>query len=336
MNKNLHFITLFAALCFLTGLEIFLMDPDKSERLWLVIYINSVIIGLLFLYFLINRRHTEFKITMFLTVFGLGGGLVGIMMVVYFLLHIAWLGDAIRDYGIQYESSVYIWEHITFFFVFVFGYSAIVKYQRNSTFNIAHKKVVISGVSLLDAFERKQNVNLTRKEIDSLSMVRTYPNDYSKWDKNQWIPLIKTIEALPNIEEVVLLSTQDVQLFNTVISLDPFFSEFNIDKLLQAQFPKLKITWWNLRDPNVIGSITADVTNYLTPYLKTYEEKEIVFGLTSGTAPTTAALAMLSVKGELSGGYLRRDTDKIMFETIDVFTLRELWDELINIISKEK
>ena len=124
--------------------------------------------------------------------------------------------------------------------------------------------------------------------------------------------------------------------FNKIIAQDERFRDFNIDVVLNSWFPNLKITWWKLRDPNEIQAITVDISNYLLQYKKFYSEQAIVFGITSGTAPTTAALSMLSVKGALSCGYLRRDTDKIYFETIDVFNLKELWDEFIDIISKEK
>ena len=139
------------------------------------------------------------------------------------------------------------------------------------------------------------------------------------------------IEKFKNLEELVVLNTQETNYLDSAIKNSDDYSEFTFRKLIERYFDnKIAVTETTLKKPNEIQPTVEDLNVLLRYTLKKYTNEKIVFSITSGTAAVSAALAMVAIKGEREIVYLNQQSNVTISNTVDVFSIKELWEEILD------
>jgi len=310
--------------------ELVILNWFSKETILLISYGILVLNFLLVLYFFI-RKQTE-KISAFLikVINNIASNFIGILSIIYFIFNISWLTDSLimsnNSSTLHYSSSLLYLAFLLFPYLFLSLFSK----KRDMEPDNQERKILFSSLSLLDPFKSNKE-SLSDNEIKKLEKMYNY--DFSKWtvsDRIQWQPIFKAIDKLGNIKEVVLFHTKETELLNNMI-LNSKYKSCDIVSLLQKYFPQIKkICFQKIEDPNDI-QLTIDEINYIVrKKSRTYDDDQMVFSITGGTAVISAAMAIISMKGLRGIVYSHQQSLEIISTPVNVFNIKELWTEIAN------
>lgn len=243
----------------------------------------------------------------------------GLFLVLYLAFQVTLLFDAVEQIFFNtYQVNANEWFRPFVILAFALLPVALSEWlvPKSSSKGNINTKVLFIGVSL------------NSKGIES--------ND--NW--NTWDPIRKSLKTNPDLREVILLLSSDIIKGN-----------YDETKEENQRLDGLKRAIHKINPSIEIGEIIADVGSLDDVFqaLKSkieslkakYRDEEMLFHVTSSTALVSVAMALHAIKGERKMEYIRQFTEaekrkSAMPELIDVniYTIRELWDEIIDKLSE--
>lgn len=263
----------------------------------------------------------------------------GILLVIYFIVHMTWIPEDIKNYIKSTNPSDHNWLEIFFHLAFLllpFLMVAIFYQEKEKKVDANTRKVLITGVSLLPGFDFKDPTRklLTEREQAALKTIQE-DNNWVTWN-----PIKQALNSYPNIETVILVGSEQTKQQHDLIKAHPDFKNFRLKNLILNHIPTERKT-----PPvkTVIPEILSDVNRIETVYNtishdilesglfknKAYEDQDILFASTGGTAIVSSAMTMHGVKGLRGIVYTRQDNRKLEEFNLSLFNFRELVNELI-------
>lgn len=339
--KKLQFFIYSILLFILIILEIYLLknfSADKEMMTKVVIGLG-VLIALLWAIIYFQKKNIYFLRSFLMSMKADVISVYGILLVIYFIVHMTWIPEDIKNYIKSTNPSDHNWLEIFFhleFLLLPFLIVAILYQEKEKKVDAKNRKVLITGVSLLPGFDFKDPTrkSLKEKELDCLKTIQKTDN----WIT--WNPIKQALNAYPNIETVILVGSEQTKQQHDFIKAHPEFKNLRLKNLILnhtpigSKTPSIK---------TVIPKILSDVNRIETVYnainhdvlesgffkTKAYEDKDILFASTGGTAIVSSAMTMHGVKGLRGIVYTRQDNRKLEEFNLSLFNFRELVNELI-------
>lgn len=235
----------------------------------------------------------------------------GILSLLFILTNLGYTQDNFNDF-LKGEGNYYI-PLFTLFSIIV--PILIFKFEAN-TVNVSNldRKVLITALS---------------KQFGNLENLVTPENG---WFRN-WEPIKYCLKYYPNLEEVILLASKDVQL-----QLQFFEKKnLNIEEIIKEINPKINVKVIFIKSSFFdFDSLYKEIKTNVEKMIKHRKDTEIIVNITSGTSPLSVALGFIEMKGHRGGVYQDQDIQKpdetnswgLIEQQINVLTIKELWDEI--------
>ena len=331
MKKKLFvFYSLMLIILFLSEILILkYFSANIKILLWIVVFIFVIELGF---WFLIKRekKNIYFFRSFLMSVKADVISLYGILLVVYFIIHMAWIPDYIYEFMNTATIKSEGWIKITFYFEFLFfPFLVVALTYKEVPRSIAKdkRKVLISAISLIPGFPRgKREGGLNDEEKHTLNTI-----DVSK-DWNRWNPIRQALDDYPNFESIILLGSKETGEQLRLINQNDNFKKVGITHLIKEYSPNIKyVIIKSLPDFNQIESIynSIKLDVLASSSLKNYDDEDIIFAVTGGTAIMSAAMTMHAVKGQRGIVYTRQDNRQLEEFNLSIFNFNELVNELI-------
>ena len=331
--------------CFLGRLDLGLKELFISYLAWFkltsIVFIVSLIIWLisklrkqesepLFIVYLIKGFQVK------------GSDLIGIFNVVFTLCSISWIGIEIYYQTVSGFLNALIYAGFMILYPLLIANYLLPPTNNDEKY---HPKVLISAISLL----KKEDLKKSIEEMDAkypdkwLDQVFYNPdgtlktaNPFSKIPWGPWgvfDPVRKSIIThQAQFHEIVLIMSSEVSV---VINEFPeeLKPNFLVENFLQKHFPdkKVKVV---IKSEEISGNdmklnITS-IENILNSLSKRkFENKDILFNITGGTAAFSCAMILNAIPYERQAEYARQDTGLIEEIPLDIYDVKGLWNELL-------
>jgi len=321
--KSALFIGLFV-------IEFFILKSGSGKLINIVSYGLLVADIIMWLCLLFSKKTDIFRVFIIKIFRSIATSAVGMLSLIYFAFHLNWLAESIFN---MYVNSQYSVNTVLLYFSFmILPFLLITFFIRKEVKEVKDedRKILFSSLSLLDQ-KRKADTELSHMEKDKLNLMKN--NHFNKWPVTsfvQWQPIFKAIEKLGQIQEVVLFYTNETQYLNDAIKKDTTYSTCDIESLLRKYFPDIIVNFQKIDDPNNIQSTIDDINFSVKKKSKKFTDKQMVFSITGGTAVVSGAMTALSLLGLRGIVYAHQQKLEIINTPIDVFDVRELWEEIAN------
>ena len=335
MNKNRYLLLLLSTLL-IAELAILHLLNNAVVWEWLT-YIHAVALFLLSVWIACRKKMDEFRLVTSIAFLGVGGSLVTLSYLFYFILHMSWIADALREFIWNDASFGEVAWHTAYLILPVLIHVAFIRKEKADPDNKSKRKVLITGLSLLDANNTSQKMNFSERGISKVQALKKVIED--KQDiadfETTWQPIFKTFKTHESIEEMILLVSKDTDFEDRQLADNADWNICRFDNIMQTWFPDIKYYKLTLEDPYMVEPIVEHVRAELSVRCRKRKDVELLFGITGGTAPTSSALSMLAVKGSRGITYTSQDASlrekkPVLDEEINVFTVKDLWQELID------
>lgn len=151
--------------------------------------------------------------------------------------------------------------------------------------------------------------------------------DYPGWLGN-WTSIHKCLTYYTNIERVYFIVSD--QAINFLSDLPPAIEPLEM-LLSETKFGRtvdiVKIKALDVYDFNKMYTPLREETEFR---LKShgYTDNQVMFSLTNGTVIQSIALAFLAMKGFRGSVYSRQDDRELVELPVDIYSIRELWEEI--------
>lgn len=190
------------------------------------------------------------------------------------------------------------------------------------------REVLVTSISL----PKKENIiNVINKKFEK---------GFIKSDGGNLRPIIKAIEAYSNLKKVLLFidekayaefyaATRETDFLPEGSTEDPVSLFFN--QFIHLYSENAAVELLRTGTFNKMNSIFKDQKRLLEAKLYPYKNRKIVFSLTNGTAAVSAALTLLSIRGERGLCYLTQGEQEEILE-FDV-SVTDLQDIISNFLS---
>lgn len=299
----------------------------------------SVIIPLALLFILIlfyvnkKKKYKDddiIKHSIILVVKGGSSSITGAIMIVYFLVHIGWLGDILIDYYNDKE---------TFFSFLGIFFFAVMPFIINALFYVENKPKSIvkdSREYLITA--------LSHNHIDNLQCFIENDFDRKKIESKikfwNWVPILNVLDEYNNIKNIIVIYSKEVNE-----GLNLHVKQYSCTKNAFEQMVERKygarnivVTPFVVSDINDFNFLYHDLKIRVERIFEKLADEKMLFAISSGPATITASLVLLSMKGERGMVYQKQIDKSIQKQppekeldefTVNVFTIQELWNEII-------
>lgn len=323
-RNSQHLTAIFLPIATLVA-EIWLINKHPISLDWLGIVMFTIICVLVVFVFF-SKKERFFIRELLLSLRGGAGTFAGIIMLLYLLIHIDLLNNSIKDLMDKPDTSGWLpWVYL-FFLTLPFLVLGLLANPPVSSVSNDLRKVLVTGISLFG--NRGVEPLLSDHEKNALKAIQE-AKDKGVENWRNWDPIRQALKLYPNIEEVCLVGSDQTKAFLQGIK-DSEFSNLHLLRLLNAEFPKIKVSIQDVEDVQVAEVIYKELDITIMPRLKkSYEDHEMLFAVTGSTAACTAALTLLGVKSNRGVVYTRQDNFKVVELDINLYTAGELIDELI-------
>lgn len=270
-----------------------------------------------------------------------GSDLVGILNVVFTLGSISWIGIEIYYQTLHGVLNALIYTGFMIIYPLL-----IANYFLPKTPNKEQHppKVLITALSMIDEEKLKNSIAemddeqlkdrwLNQTFVDSHGAVKkSGPFIWGPWGNLD--PIRKSIIAHKAcFHEIVLIASSEVaekiELFSKELKPDSLIYSF-----LNSHYPNNNIRVRIVSD-GISGSDMGKNLSSLERIIQLlfenkYSDKDILFNVTGGTAAISGAMILKAIPGERSAEYARQDTGIIEEIPVDIYQVKELWNELLD------
>ena len=331
MNKNRYLLLLLPTLL-IAELAILHLLNNAVVWEWLT-YIHAVALFLLSVWIACRKKMDEFRLVTSIAFLGVGGSLVTLSYLFYFILHMSWIADALREFIWNDASFGEVAWHTAYLILPVLIHVAFIRKEKADPNNKNKRKVLITGLSLLDSNTTPYQKAFGVKGIEQVEALKNAiknNQDITAID-TRWQPIFKTLKTHESIDELILLVSKDTEFEERQLKDKQEWNNCTFEKITQINFPAVKLHKLTLENPYLVEPIVEHVRAELNIRCRKRKDVELLFGITGGTAPISSALSMLAVKGARGITYVSQDSSKtVLDEEINVFTVKDLWQELID------
>lgn len=339
--KKLQFFFYSLLLFLFIIVEIYILknfSTDK-DRMFLIVTGLGLLVVVLWSYIHFRKKNIYFLRSFLMSMKADVISVYGILLVIYFIVHMTWIPEDIKNYIKSTDPGEHNWLEIFFhleFLLLPFLIVAIFYQEKDKKVDRIKRKVLITGVSLLPGFEfnKPNRKSLTERELGSLKTIKEEDN----WVT--WNPIKQALDNYPNIETVILVGSKQTKQQHDLIKADPDSKNLGLKNLILNHTPTGRKT---ASVKTVLPKILSDVNRIETVYnaisfdvlesglfkSKEYEDEDILFASTGGTAIVSSAMTMHGVKGLRGIVYTRQDDRKLEEFNLSLFNFRELVNELI-------
>jgi hypothetical protein len=285
-----------------------------------------IILIFLLLIVIIHRKNTDFiKRSVILVVKGGASSFAGILLIIYFLMNIGWLSDQLFSFSEGKSDFLLVLKIISFLILPFFINALLIKDRSNFQIENIKRTVFVTALSLNNKDQLKMFIenNFENDKIQDIPNRRFW----------NWIPIINVIEKYKNLTVIVAICSKEVL---KELELEKAESKRNtnaFEELLKMKYSNRNIEYKvvEITNMNDFNELYNDLKFKIEKSLKNYSDEEILFGISSGTATLTASVVFLSMKGLRGLVYQKQDATNALDEfTVDVLTIHELWDEIID------
>lgn len=282
-----------------------------------------------------------------------GSDLLGFLNILYTLCHIAWIGDELAA-GEVLNAII----RVNFLILYP-SVAALYLISDQKDAAIKHEpKVLITPLSLINEtkiLENQAEMFLKHYDINDNFVVDRENNivkanyfggeDYYRaWDN--FDPIRKSIILhQKSLELIILLVSNEADALLEPLKDKPHSPIQIIHDFCHKtlKMPKMQVIKSNdhifLPDNNFKGNdmqMTGAVIDRVVDFLITkrkYQEQDIVFNITLGTATSSGAMVLRAIPAERKAEYVNQATGLIEEVELDIFQVKDLWNELIEKVS---
>ena len=258
---------------------------------------------------------------------GDAGSLFGFLLVLHVFIHTGWAGNQfffnLKDKTYSIEEWIYLeYLILPFLIVSLFNHK---RHPRNQRTHLIAGPGLILGLKdcTREALTNLINSSNPREKIDS-----------THWGK--WNVIRQSLTKHPDIKSVFLVCSHEVlQFFEDVnkIEDDELRDIFDLQHRIKKEFGnQIDVTLSPGIDVSSFESVFENKA--LKKYIDACDSSQLVFNLTSSTSMVTLALGLHAVKENRMAEYVRQDSGELEEVSIDVFTLKEHWNEILESMEK--
>ncbi len=321
--KAIMFIGLFTV-------EYVVITKLENKQIILLNYIMLAVNLCMFTSLIFSKKTDHFSAFIFKIFKNIAGNILGIIAIIYFTTHIGWIFTALRDSYVT--DNLHLMSQFSLYLNFLFFPYLFLTFflkKRKDDVLPKNRKVLLTSLSIFD-YNRNAEGELSPQDKKVLNVIKS-KKDYHTWGRDvNWQPIFLAIEKYENLKEIIVLNTKQTKYQNNAIKNSNDYKNYTFEKLIRNYFPKIEVTNAMIENPNELQSTVEDLNFILRKKLKNYEDKDIVFSITGGTAVITAAMSMVAIKGDRGITYMDQQKNITINNSVDVFDIKELWEEIIN------
>lgn len=250
-----------------------------------------------------------------------GGTLYSILMIIYVILQIGFIENYFMDY-IKKTHDFTIW-HIGLAFSFLFlPFIFQLIFQPNIKRKDEERKVLITALSLLKFIDEKKY---------AWEDARPYfkENVHTFW--GTWDPVRQLLNKYKKLEVIYVLITKEVeaqlQELTQILGENPLEYYIKHNKL-KARVELIKLA--NFDDLEVIQKgIEYNIFDNKEFKSNNYQDKHLLFNLTTATSTVSVALAIKAIKGSRGAVVFTQDEGKkLKAINLTAMSVKELFEEI--------
>jgi hypothetical protein len=187
------------------------------------------------------------------------------------------------------------------------------------------RRVLVTALSFNASAELKMFGEKNFDELQITEELKTRKKGI-QWN---WLPVIRMINFHENLEEVILIQSNEVKRELEGAKGKPDEDDM-FERMLRLRFGnKIKYTPVLLTQIDNFNELYLTAKGALEVKLKKYNSEQIIFGISSGPATITAAFIFLSMPGQRGVIYQRQNAPYTLDPfTVDINTTQDLWSEV--------
>jgi hypothetical protein len=220
-------------------------------------------------------------------------------------------------------------------------------------------RVLICGISLLvDMAKDVKSKELVKKKLFSVNSDSNLTEDYLQKDPKisspkkfeifnfkesegcwgKWNVIRHSLESHKSICKVVLVASKEIHELNQTIDQiineenSEYYRNFKIENLISAFYPsrRVEVYYSNPMDFNDFYDVKSKLQSLISEQVlgKGFDDSDLLFNITGGTAQVTAAMILSSLKGDRKAEYIHQNTGEVVSVDVDILTIQDLWDEI--------
>lgn len=324
MKTKKHWNLLVLILLFVLEIFFFKRIDPKCNTFTSLLIVLGIPLLLSFLFLILKKDFEIIKHAVVLVVKGGASSLAGILLVIFFLIHIGWLSDSLIDY-FQGKDNLPIILKILSFLIIPFLINALL-YKKPLLKVVPNelRDILITALS----HNKKENVKLFidynfDKTLIEQQKVVTFWN---------WYPIINILDNYTGIKTLLVIYSKEV-LANLESDKEENARALNaFELMIKSRYKEREISIIPIviLEMNIFDELFNELKFKIEKQIGSIEDEKVLFGVSSGTALTTASLVFLSMRGQRGLVYQKQDGSNELDEfTVDVLTIQELWDEII-------
>lgn len=329
--KNIqNYISLIIAIVFFVFELVLIKYFHDSTCIHCWIICLFIMFLIIFIGLVISGKGSNVLISFLVPLHNHTGNIAGIFMILFILIQVHLIGTELHEFICCHGS---LWHVCLYLMVLLFPFIIQSFFYNNSKLPVPKedRRVLVLAASeykYQDLIDINEKFLLTKDGIGFMK------------EKNKYKALIKTIQEYLGINHVIILVDE-----KSASPLKEFKEKNSKDFVLEI----LGLFFPNRFNSNSIEYMPVDNINDFTQMYKVlkpdleyrirnYEDREVLFNISSGTSTVSAVLSLFSVIGQRGFCYLEQvdmtqDANARILEfEINAFDLKELWHEILTIV----
>jgi len=269
-----------------------------------------------------------------------GSDLIGILNVIFVLCSIAWVGVEFYNHTLNGYLNSLIYACFLILYPLIVARYFLPKEPSKDEYQ---PKILIYAVSNLEEkFLRPSLIEMEEKYPDKWheqvfynenGAIKTIPSGAPWGPWGNFDPLRKSIifhKAL--FKEIILIVSSEAsgKIDKLPENIKPvkLISDF-LEKCFKGHDIKVKIVSDDIsgNDMKLNEIVIKDILKTL--FARNFKNRDILFNITGGTAAISGAMILNAIPGERRAEYARQDTGIIEDIPLDIYDVKELWNELL-------
>lgn len=324
LKKYIAFITGLLSI----GAEVYLAKfiPDCA-LLWVQYCFMGFVVVLFLLLYLIKKG--GYILQSFLVVFHNHAGTVpGIFMIIYLLVQTDLAGSSFHEY---LSGKTVLWNEPLIFLAFLFFPFLLQSFavdEKNKKVDKEKRRVLVTALS---SNKGKLLSDFKENNFDRDKIIKATGRPFWNWTSFEY-----AFYKYPKIDRVIFLIDETAKAeLKAYRDNEQTKGEDILQTYLDQLSEKLKRSLDKreiyLDDINNFDAMYDEVKPVIEGELAKYNDEQIMFNISAGTATVTATLVFLSVKGKRGFCYLEQKDEgaKLKEFNVSAYDLKELWNEII-------
>ena len=256
------------------------------------------------------------------------GGMLDLLFVVFFLLHLTWIPDSIFDF-VKNDPDINLLARIVHPCIYIVGLLLVIYLKPQIPKDESGEiQLLLTGISNI-SFHPKFGSNLIPfiepfKRHDKIKHIVVFFDEKIEYKESE--------ENRAFLEEKGVSSTllDKINSNNSLLNeslLKEFLCQILKNKIEEGDIELIKCDYNDLK--SMYRAVADEVNNIIEN--THFSDNNMLFNLTPGTTNTSISLALNSVKGKRKLCYLSQDekqTDKYKELDLDIFEIKDIFSEL--------